>query len=492
MTNFYSQLDDAFVRNAGQPCLLCADGEDWSYADLRGYVGRAATVLKAQGVDAGDRVVAQVAKSKQNLALYLAVLRIGAIYVPLNTAYTVEELNYFIGDAEPKLFVGEVGRSDVTSLTLDATGAGSFDDLVASAESCEAVEARDDADLAAILYTSGTTGRSKGAMLSHKNLSSNAVALSEAWDWQPNDVLMHALPIFHVHGLFIASHCALLNGTPMHWLAKFEPQAVVSALKESTIMMGVPTFYVRLLDTPEFRQLEVAHIRAFICGSAPLTSQVFDEWEEVTGHRILERYGMSETIINTSNPLDGLRVPSTVGFPLPGLELRIADDQGSPLAAHEVGTIEVRGENVFSGYWRMPEKTAEEIREDGFFITGDLGVVDDEGRVSIVGRAKDLVISGGYNIYPKEVEGVLDDMPEVLESAVIGVPHRDFGEVVVAVIVPTGREVVIADSDAALKDKLARFKQPKFVANVAELPRNTMGKVQKNLLREQFGQLFGD
>lgn len=492
MTNFYSQLDGAFQRSGERPCLICADAEDWSYADLRAYVGRAASVLKAQGVNAGDRVVAQVAKSKENLALYLAVLRIGAIYVPLNAAYTVEELNYFIADAEPKLFVGEVSRADIATLTLDATGSGSFDDLVARAEPVATIEARDDADLAAILYTSGTTGRSKGAMLSHKNLASNAAALSQAWGWQPNDVLMHALPIFHVHGLFIACHCALLNGTPMQWLAKFEPQAVVEALKKSTVLMGVPTFYVRLLDTPEFRRLAVDHIRVFICGSAPLTSQVFDEWEEVTGHRILERYGMSETIINTSNPLHGLRLPSTVGFPLPGVELHIADDLGKPLAAHEVGTIEVRGENVFGGYWRMPQKTAEEIREDGFFITGDLGTVDDEGRVSIVGRAKDLVISGGYNIYPKEVEGVLDDMPEVLESAVIGVPHRDFGEAVVAVIVPVGGQVSIADSDAALKDKLARFKQPKFIANVAELPRNTMGKVQKNLLREQFGHLFAD
>lgn len=492
MTNFYSQLNEAFERNAALPCLLCADGDDWSYAHLADYVGRAATVLQSQGVKPGDRVVAQVAKSKENLALYLAVLRIGAVYVPLNTGYTVDELDYFIADAEPKLFVGEVNRTDVATLSLDASGAGSFDDLVKEAQPLANTEARDDTDLAAILYTSGTTGRSKGAMLSHKNLASNAAALSDAWGWQPSDVLLHALPIFHVHGLFIACHCALLNGTPMHWLPKFEPISVIQALQASTVMMGVPTFYVRLLDTPEFRRLSVDHIRVFICGSAPLTSQVFDEWEEVTGHRILERYGMSETIINTSNPLHGERVPSTVGFPLPGLELRIADDEGTALIADEVGTIEVRGENVFSGYWRMPEKTAEEIREDGFFITGDLGKVDSEGRVSIVGRAKDLVISGGYNIYPKEVETILDDMPGVLESAVIGVPHRDFGEAVVAVIVPSDEDVSLAASDAALKDKLARFKQPKFVANVAELPRNTMGKVQKNLLREQFSHLFAD
>ena len=388
------------------------------------------------------------------------------------------------------MFVGVEQREDVATLTLDGAGKGSFDDAVQAVDGRASVAERDDQELAAILYTSGTTGRSKGAMLSHANLSSNAHALCEAWGWESDDVLLHALPIFHVHGLFIASHCALLNGSTMQWLTKFDPDLVMQALPTSTVMMGVPTFYVRLLASSEFVQMPLSHIRVFICGSAPLTAQVFAEWEAVTGHRILERYGMSETIINTSNPLAGERVAATVGFPLPGLSLRIADESGQEVPIGEVGTIEVKGANVFGGYWRMPEKTAEEIRNDGFFITGDLGTVDAEGRVTIVGRGKDLVISGGYNVYPKEVETELDDMPEVLESAVIGVPHKDFGEAVVAVVVPQGDAVSQDLVDRALADKLARFKQPKAVVNIAELPRNTMGKVQKNLLRDTHQDLF--
>ena len=490
MTNFYAELDHVFNTYEGRPCLLTPDGQDWLYRDLSDYVARAATVLEAQGVQVSDRVVAQVAKSKQNLALYLAVLRVGGVYVPLNTAYTEAELDYFMADAEPALFVGASARVDVSSLTLDDRGQGSFDDAVQSAKPAEHIVERDAKDLAAILYTSGTTGRSKGAMLSHKNLASNAHALNQAWGWQHEDVLLHALPIFHVHGLFIASHCALLNGSAMQWLSKFDAQAVMSALPNSTVMMGVPTFYVRLLAASEFKELPLAHMRLFICGSAPLTAQVFRQWEEVTGHRILERYGMSETIINTTNPLVGERVEATVGFPLPGLDLRIADEHGAECAVGDIGTIEVRGDSVFSGYWRMPEKTAEEIRQDGYFITGDLGSVDSEGRVTIVGRGKDLVISGGYNVYPKEVESVIDELSEVLESAVIGVPHADFGEAVVALVVPRVDPVDEGLIATALKDKLARFKHPKAVINVAELPRNTMGKVQKNVLRETHKDLF--
>lgn len=505
MTNFYAELDEAFTAHADKDCLLlesskcvsnkCTSSENWRFSDLQDYVARAAHVLVARGVKPGDRVVAQVAKSKENLALYLAVLRSGAVYVPLNTAYTEQELDYFINDAQPALFVGEVERGEVATLTMAPDGSGTFNQLVIDqrvSDSCDiaGIVARQDQDLAAILYTSGTTGRSKGAMLSHHNLSSNAHALCQAWGWQEEDVLMHALPIFHVHGLFIASHCALLSGSSMHWLPKFEPQAVLRALESSTVMMGVPTFYVRLLATPEFEGRSFDHMRVFICGSAPLTPQVFAEWEQATGKKILERYGMSETIINTSNPLQGDRVAGTVGFALPGLELRIADDSGLAVGINEVGSIEVRGENVFSGYWRMPQKTAQEVREDGFFITGDLGTVDSQGRVSIVGRSKDLVISGGYNVYPKEVESVIDDMPEVMESAVIGVPHHDFGEAVVAIIVPEKAEVSQGDVDAALEQKLARFKQPKVVINVKELPRNAMGKVQKNLLRDEYKHLF--
>ncbi|MEC7969927.1 MAG: AMP-binding protein, partial [Pseudomonadota bacterium] len=360
----------------------------------------------------------------------------------------------------------------------------------ANANECETV-GRGEQDLAAILYTSGTTGRSKGAMLTHRNLSSNARSLSECWGWRQDDVLLNALPIFHVHGLFIASHCALLNGTPMIFHSKFVAEDVFAALPDCTVLMGVPTFYTRLLQQPGLNREHVSNVRVFICGSAPLTEQTFAAWEQATGQRILERYGMSETIINTSNPLNGERVPGTVGFALPDQEVRIADDNGVELPKGEVGTIEMRGPNVFSGYWNMPDKTAEEIRTDGFFITGDLGTQDAEGRVAIVGRAKDLVITGGYNVYPKEVERLLDELPGVTESAVIGLPHDDFGEAVVAVLVAPD-SVTVDDVNAALENQLARFKQPKAIVCVSELPRNTMGKVQKNVLRERYKTMFSN
>ena len=494
MQNLYSQLDAVFTAHSEKPCLILDDHKVWKFKDLRGVVATAAERLIEFGVTPGDRVVVQVEKSPHNLALYLATLCVGGVYVPLNTAYTEAELQYFVQDAQPALFVGSGARTDVTSATLDAQGAGSFfaDLLTADVTGIDAITdappiaPRDGDDLAAIVYTSGTTGRSKGAMLSHANLTINAHALSDAWGWQADDVLLHALPIFHVHGLFIASHCALLNGTPMRWMDKFDAASVHQALAECTVMMGVPTFYSRLLALADFPAVNLDHMRLFVCGSAPLTEQVFEQWQTRTGHTILERYGMSETIINTSNPLDGERLPATVGFPLPGLELRIADGDGNEVPTGEVGTIEVKGPSVFSGYWHMPEKTASEFRKDGFFITGDLGTVDEKGRLSIVGREKDLVISGGYNIYPKEVERVLDEMPEVRESAVIGVPHADFGEAVVAVIVPVNAPVTLAQVDAALGSQLARFKQPKRVVNVDSLPRNTMGKVQKNVLRETY------
>lgn len=493
MNNFYAELDAVFVTHGKAPCLLLDNGDSWNYNDLRQVVAVVSQQLLKQGVKPGDRVVVQVEKSPQNLALYLATLCVGGIYVPLNTAYTSAELDYFVADAKPALFVGSTARTDVASLTLDAQGKGSLLDATSQDGIVEPpIVARKADDLAAIVYTSGTTGRSKGAMLSHANLATNAHNLSAAWGWQADDVLLHALPIFHVHGLFIASHCALLTGTPMRWMNKFNAADVEQALASCTVMMGVPTFYTRLLALPEFPRAALDHMRLFICGSAPLTEQVFSQWHERTGHKILERYGMSETIINTTNPLHGERVPATVGFPLPDLELRIADDAGQEVAMGEVGTIEVRGPSVFGGYWRMPEKTAQEIRHDGFFITGDLGTVDAEGRLSIVGRAKDLVITGGYNVYPKEVERALDDMPQVHESAVIGVPHADFGEAVVAIIVPEGADVTLSEVDAALEGQLARFKQPKRVINVASLPRNTMGKVQKNLLRENYQELISN
>ena len=493
--NFFAELEQGFEANAGQTALLWADRDDWTYRDLLNHINRAAVELQTFGVHPGDRVFVQVQKSAENLALYLACLKLGLVYVPLNTAYTEAELDYFVGDAEPVLYVGDQARADVACAKLRTGNAQQLLDFGSSdsgdrIEQSVATEPRESRDLAAILYTSGTTGRSKGAMLSHGNLSSNARSLSDEWGWQPTDVLLHALPIFHVHGLFIASHCALLNATPMIFLEKFEASQVMARLPDATVMMGVPTFYTRLLDRQDLNPAYVAHMRVFICGSAPLTEQTFGEWEQRTAHLILERYGMSETIINTSNPLQGDRVAGTVGYALPGQQVRVADEAGVPVPAGEVGMIEVAGPNVFQGYWRMPEKTAEELRDDGFFITGDLGVQDEDGRLSIVGRSKDLVISGGYNVYPKEVEAVLDEMPEIIESAVIGVPHRDFGEAVVAVVVASGAEVTLQDVDAALGSRLARFKQPKHVVNVAELPRNTMGKVQKNLLRDRHVGLF--
>ena len=491
MANFYEELQKTFKENSDKPSLFLTE-RVWSYGDLIEMVNHLSNVLSASGVGLGDRVVVQVEKSAENLALYLATLKIGGVYVPLNTAYTSSELDYFIKDADPSLFIGETDRDDVTSLTLSADGKGSLIDAIDPKAGISPVATRSETDLASILYTSGTTGRSKGAMLTHGNLYSNAVALTAAWGWRDDDVLLHALPIFHVHGLFIASHCALLNGTPMIFLPKFEAEEVFKKLPECTVLMGVPTFYTRLLSQQGLTSAYVKNVRVFISGSAPLTEATFKEWEARTGCEILERYGMSETIINTSNPLDGQRVSGTVGFPLPGLSLRIADDSGGELPRGDVGTIEVSGPAVFKGYWRMPEKTKEEIRGDGFFITGDMGIQDTEGRVTIVGRAKDLVISGGFNVYPKEVESVIDDLPGVQESAVIGVPHTDFGEAVVAVIVPEDQKISLEFVKSELADKLAKFKQPKALVNVSELPRNTMGKVQKNLLRDQYSGIVGD
>ena len=491
MANFYGQLEKAFHLNSHKQALILED-RTWTYGDLVMMVDHLAAVLMNSDVAPEDRVVVQVEKSAENLALYLATLKIGAVYVPLNTAYTQKELDYFISDAEPTVFVGEAERDDVLSYTLDAYGEGSLINSIDPSSGEVGLVNRAGSDLASILYTSGTTGVSKGAMLTHENLYSNALALSDCWGWRSDDVLLHALPIFHVHGLFIASHCALLNGTPMVFLAKFQADEVLKEMSRCTVLMGVPTFYTRLLLQPKLTAASVANIRVFICGSAPLTEITFREWKERTGHEILERYGMSETIINTSNPLSGERVPGTVGFPLPRLSLRIADKFGAEVNRGEIGTIEVSGPAVFKGYWRMPEKTKDEIREDGFFITGDMGIQDEEGRVSIVGRAKDLVISGGFNVYPKEVESVIDELDGVLECAVIGVPHADFGEAVVAVVVPEDEEIHLNFLKTALAERLAKFKQPKAVVNVSELPRNTMGKVQKNLLRDRYSKILAD
>ncbi len=485
---------ELFIGNAG------SDTNDQVFLDLS---ARLAAVLLDRGVDPGDRVAVQVTKSIEALALYVACIRIGAIFLPLNTAYTEAELHYFIGDATPRVLVldperramGErlIGASQL--LTLDGAGGGSLLDKASASAPVQEVVARAADDLAAILYTSGTTGRSKGAMLTHANLLSNAQTLVSYWQFTSSDVLLHALPIFHTHGLFVACNVMLLCGGRMIFQPGFSTDAVLQALPTATTMMGVPTFYTRLLADKRFTRESASHMRLFISGSAPLLADTHREFEARTGQRILERYGMTETNMNTSNPVDGERIAGTVGMPLPGVEVRICKpDSTEALPSGQVGILQVRGPNVFAGYWQMPEKTREELLEDGFFITGDLATIDERQYVTIVGRSKDLIISGGYNIYPKELELLIDELPGVTESAVVGVPHPDFGEAVVAVVVRDGSveadELNAERLTTALADRLARFKQPKRVEFVDELPRNTMGKVQKNLLREKLNDSF--
>lgn len=478
--------------------MTLADGREISGRAFFGMIGRAANALRAAGVAPGNRVAVQIAKSPEALAVYAATVSIGAIFLPLNTAYTAPEVSYFLNDATPALFLCDPARATALAevaratrlMTLDGQGGGSFGAAMAEAEPSFAPEPRDPGDLAAILYTSGTTGRSKGAMLSHGNLLSNAATLAQLWRFTAADVLLHALPIFHTHGLFVASNISLLTGGSMIFLPGFDLDTVLRLLPQATALMGVPTFYTRILDDPRFTRDLAAEMRLFISGSAPLLAETHRSFEARTGHRILERYGMTETNMNTSNPYEGERRAGTVGFPLPDVELRIMAE-GREVAQGEVGVIEVRGPNVFQGYWQMPDKTREELHADGWFITGDLGQIDADGYVHIVGRAKDLVISGGFNIYPIEVEMLLDEAPGVLESAVIGLPHPDFGEVVFAVLVPQkGATLETETVLASLQDKLARFKQPKAAVVVAELPRNTMGKVQKAELRKAYAGWF--
>ena len=462
------------------------------------FLERAAQVahtLVSLGVQPGDRIVAQVAKSDMALALYAGCVQAGVVYLPLNTAYTAAEVSYFLGDSGARLLICDpknvegltpvVAHVGASLETLDADGYGSFA-TIADAQPTEfdTVD-RAGGDLAALLYTSGTTGRSKGAMLSHNNLLSNSAVLAEAWRFDESDVLLHALPIFHTHGLFVATNISLLAGSAMIFLPKFDVDHMVSGLPQSSVMMGVPTFYTRLLGDARFDQNLTSHMRLFVSGSAPLLAETHVEFETRTGHKILERYGMTETNMNTSNPYDGDRRAGTVGPALAGVEVKITDPvSGVELPKGEIGSIEVRGPNVFQGYWQMPEKTAEELRSDGFFITGDLGVIDADDYVSIVGRSKDLIISGGYNIYPKEIEEVLDDQPGVLESAVVGTPDADMGERVVAVLVEKqGSSVDVEQVQNAIGSKLARFKCPRRIIVIEEMPRNTMGKVQKNVLR---------
>ena len=499
-------FDALFQRHAGQdtPFLHLVDGTTLTHRAFLDKTARFAHALVAAGLAPGDRVAAQVQKSPEALALYAACLQAGLIFLPLNTAYTTDELTYFIEDSGARLVICDgtkagallpvVYKLGAELMTLNADGSGSLRDHAAEQPAEFTTVDRSGEDLAALLYTSGTTGRSKGAMLTQTNLLSNAETLADYWRFTSDDVLVHALPIFHTHGLFVATNITLIAGGSMIFLAKFDLDQIIAALPRATSMMGVPTFYTRLLDDPRFTADLVQHVRLFVSGSAPLLAETHVRFEERTGHRILERYGMTETNMNTSNPYDGERRAGTVGFPLPGVELKVTDPKtGDGLPVDTVGQIEVRGPNVFKGYWQMPEKTAAELRADGFFITGDLGTIDADGYVHIVGRNKDLIISGGYNIYPKEIELVLDGQPGVQESAVIGVPHPDFGETVLGVIVPEDGQA--PDTDAimvAIDSALARFKHPRRLVVVDALPRNTMGKVQKNVLRDRYKTVFAE
>ncbi|MFG2428999.1 malonyl-CoA synthase [Streptomyces sp. NPDC048590] len=487
------------ARRPDKALFELPDGRSLTYGETLRTVRRIAARLVADGVRPGDRVAMQVEKSPEAIALYLATLRVGGVFLPLNTAYTGAEMEYFIQDAEPRVLVVAPERapdhadregSGLTVETLGAAGEGTL--LEGEAEHDEVHEAAAD-DPAAILYTSGTTGRSKGAVLSHGNLASNCAALVESWRFTEDDRLIHALPVFHVHGLFVAANMVLTTGASMYYLPKFDAGTVLGLLPRSTVLMGVPTFYTRLLGDDGLTPESCASMRLFVSGSAPLLASDHEAFEARTGHAILERYGMTETGMNTTNPYEGgPRKPGTVGSPLPGTRVRVVDpDTGKTLPDGEVGSIEVHGPNVFTGYWRMPEKTASEFRPDGYFITGDLGRIDEDGYLLIVGRGKDLVISGGFNVYPKEIEEVLDAHPTVLESAVIGVPHPDFGETVVAVVVPAPEQAP-EESEllAFIAPSLARFKHPRAVRVVEALPRNVMGKVQKAELRKRYEGLF--
>jgi malonyl-CoA/methylmalonyl-CoA synthetase len=502
--NLFAALRAAFPTDLDAVAVETDTGLGYSWRDLERATAMLANLLDSLQLPPGARIAVQVEKSVEAMLLYLATLRSGYVFLPLNTAYRSAEIEYFIGDAEPSVVVCSAAHFGWISkiafkagtrhvFTLDDDRSGSLLERAShQSDRHEPVVSSHD-DLAAILYTSGTTGRSKGAMLTHGNLLSNARVLKDFWGWQRGDVLIHALPIFHVHGLFVAIHGALLNGSKMLWLAKFDPKLVIAKMAEGTVFMGVPTLYARMLAEPSLTRAAASSMRLFVAGSAPLLLETFRAWQDRTGHTILERYGMSETIMLASNPYDpkrGERRGGTVGFPLPGVQLRIrADGQAAP--SGEIGGIEVKGPNVFKGYWRMPQKTKEEFTDDGWFKTGDVGRIDERGYVHIVGRSKDLIISGGYNVYPAEIEGYINELAGVAESALIGVPHPDFGEVGIAVVIARPGERVDGDAVIAqLKSQLANFKIPKRCFVVPELPRNAMGKIQKNLLREQHKTLF--
>lgn len=497
--NIYSIFESHFPRHRDKDFIENESGTSWSYADLERESARLANFLTGLGIQKGERVAVQVEKSPQAMFLYLACLRAGLIYLPLNTAYLENEIQYFLENAEPGVVVCRSASLEMMEklckqqsiphvFTLEQDGNGTLTEQSAKYPKEFSTAYCDEEDVAVILYTSGTTGRPKGAMITHGNLAQNGLALHRAWGWQPDDVLLHALPIFHIHGLFVACHCVLLNGSKMIFLPRFDTKEIIRQLPRASVFMGVPTFYTRLLSDPDFTRDVCRNMRLFTCGSAPLLEQTFNEFKQRTGHTILERYGMTETGMSTSNPLEGERIAGTVGTPLPGVSARIVDEQGKEVPEGEVGQLQVKGGNVFKGYWRMPEKTVEEFTPDGFFMTGDMAMRNHNGYISIVGRAKDMVITGGYNVYPKEIESILDDLEGVNESAVIGLPHPDFGEAVTAVVVLEKGHSDITEQDIIrqLKTQLANFKVPKKIYFVAELPRNTMGKVQKNILREQY------
>ena len=500
--SLFAALRAAFPADLTTIAIETDTGLSYSWSDVERATAMLANLLLSLKLPEGSRIAVQVEKSVEAMLLYLATLRAGYVFLPLNTAYQSAEIEYFIGNAEPAVVVcsrknfGWVSKiafkaGSQNVFTLDDDRTGSLLERAAHCSDQHTIASKSADDLAAILYTSGTTGRSKGAMLSHGNMLSNALVLKDYWGWKPDDVLIHALPIFHVHGLFVALHGALINGSKMIWCARFDPKFVLSKMPEATVFMGVPTLYSRLLAEPGLDKNAVRNMRLFVAGSAPLLIETFNEWKTRTGHTILERYGMSETAMLTSNPYAGERRGGTVGFALPGVKLRVQDDDGKELGVDQIGGIQVKGPNIFKGYWRMPEKTQEEFTTDGFFKTGDVGKIDRRGYITIVGRSKDLIISGGYNVYPAEIEGYLNELPGVLESALVGVPHPDFGEVGVAVVIAKMGVNLHADAIiASLKSKLANFKIPKRCFVVNELPRNTMGKVQKNLLREQHKGLF--
>lgn len=500
--NFFSLLRARFSSAPEKSFLTMPCGRSLTYGEINQLSAKIAGALLWQGLSPGNRIVVQVEKSPENVALYLAAMRAGIVYVPLNTSYTADEVEYFLGDAEPSVFVCDPARENgfdeavkragiKTVLTLDADGGGTLMRASSSAATFNDIQPRHGDDLAVILYTSGTTGRSKGAMLTHDNLASNAIALNQLWGFSSEDVLLHALPIFHIHGLFVALHTAMLSACEILFLPKFDAGAVRAAMPRASVMMGVPTFYSRLLAEPGFGKNDAAHMRLFISGSAPLTEEVFAAFEARMGHRILERYGMSEAGMIASNPLGGERLAGTVGYALPGVSLRVTDDAGNPAPSGEAGNVEVKGPNIFKGYWRNPEKTAEEFTADGFFKTGDIGMLNADGRLTLMGRSKDLIIAGGYNIYPKEIEQVLDAVEGVAESAVIAAPHADMGEGVVAVLVPETAPLHDTVLNEAL-EQLAKFKRPRKFFWLDALPRNAMGKVQKQALRAQFKDAFAD